>query len=197
MTGFDLLQLAVAESQNQDDDSLAFARHLYLHAIAYLLRGLPNELTEAEKASLRAALPASLQHLKVDDRSASTSTHQGHPSLLHRLLASGIVHLFLFTSFILPYLKLLLRNAYKYERTHHISERLFAAALDITDQMGKKGLGIVGAVLNGGNGKVGALLAGTCAWWIDGISGGIHEGLGEGMAIIAAKDSQREVWRRQ
>ena len=62
--------------------------------------------------------------------------------------------------------------------------------------MGKRGLGIVGAVLNGGNGKVGALLAGTCAWWIDGISGGIHEGLGEGMAIIAAKDSQREVWRR-
>ena len=200
-TGLDLLQSAVAESQNQDKESLAFARHLYLHAVAYLLQGLPNELTEAETASLEAALPISLQHPKANDRSTSPNTHQARPSLLHRLLASGIVQLFLCVSFIIPYLQLFLRNAYKYERTHHISERLFAAAMDITDQLGRRGLGLVGTILNGGNGKVGALLAGACAWWIDGISGGIHEGLGEGDGdhcgegfAEGAVEEVRELW---
>ena len=32
--------------------------------------------------------------------------------------------------------------------------------------------------------KLVAMLAGILLWWVQGISGGIHEGIGEGMSII-------------
>lgn len=190
--GLALLGTAVTEAQYPGKDNQAFARQLYVHALGYLLQGLPQNLSEAEAKSLQASIPPSLQ---IDDTrrdgqpSPRTTAGPPPPSLLHRLLASGIVHLFVFFSFIVPYIKLVLRGAYRYERTHRVSERVFAAGLDLMDQVGQTGFGIAGIVMQIGNGKVGSLMAGTCAWWIEGISGGIHDGVGEGMARMGARET--------
>ena len=45
-------------------------------------------------------------------------------------------------------------------------------------------MNVAGMVLGAGNGRVGGFILGALAWWVEGISGGIHEGLGEGMAIV-------------
>ena len=42
------------------------------------------------------------------------------------------------------------------------------------------------AVLNIGDGKVGQIMAHAAGWFVEGVTGGIHEGLGEGMVIIGA-----------
>lgn len=192
-TGLDLLGSAVTEAQYPDHGNQAFARQLYIHALGYLLQGLPQNLSAVEAKTLQASMPPSLQ---IDDRtkngSASnrTAARPPAPSLLHRLLASGIVQLFIFFSFIVPYIKIFLKSAYKYERSHRVSERVFTAGVDLVDQVGQRSLGIAGTVMQIGNGKVGNMMADTCAWWIEGISGGIHDGVGEGMVIMGAHDTR-------
>jgi hypothetical protein len=182
--GLALLESSAAESQYPDDGHRAFARRLYVHGLGYLLRGLPAELTEAEASSLQDSIPPSLHHRQRDGPCRPTGTDQ--PSVLHRLLATSIARLFLLTAFILPYIKLFLRSAYRYERTHRLSQRALATGLDAMDHIGKKGTGVADFILASGNGRLGSFIVGAVAWWVEGISGGIHQGLGEGMAIIGA-----------
>ena len=60
--------------------------------------------------------------------------------------------------------------------------------MQTVDTVGRKGSGAVNTILKHDNGKVGGMLASAVAWWIDGISGGIHDGVGEGMAIMGVRD---------
>ncbi|MCJ1398009.1 hypothetical protein MMC11_001206 [Xylographa trunciseda] len=185
--GLSLLETAVQEAQSPDCGDQAFARQLYIHSVAYLLHGLPSDISEAEAASLRPGIAPLLQRDLMgcsNKRSSSGNRAASPPSLLHRLLASGIVQLFILFSFVLPYVQLYLRSAYRYERTNHVSERIFAAGIDTMDQVGRQGFGLAGSILNSSNGRIGGMLASTCAWFIDGISGGIRDGVGEGMAMM-------------
>jgi len=185
--GLTLLATAVTEAQYPDKDNQAFARQLYIHALAYLLRGLPPNLSQAETATLQASIPS---HLLVEhstgfgDRPDDLTYDSTSPSLLHRLLACGIIQLFVVLSFVLPYAKTAIATAYEYERTNKISEKVFSTSLDLLDRLGKRSFGIAGLLLQIGNGKLGAMLLDTVAWWVDGISGGIHDGMEEGMALI-------------
>lgn len=54
------------------------------------------------------------------------------------------------------------------------------------DTLGRRGLLVSEAVLGVGDGKVGRMMADVLSWLIDGVTGGIHEGLGQGMVIIGA-----------
>ncbi|MCJ1390265.1 hypothetical protein MMC18_003123 [Xylographa bjoerkii] len=188
--GLSLLETAVQEAQYPDSGNQAFARQLYIHSLAYLLRGLPSDMSEAEAASLRPGIAPILERDPIGCSSKGSSSGNSpatSPSLLHRLLASSIVQLFILLSFVLPYVKFYLRSAYRYERTNHISERVFATSMDIMDQVGRQGFGLVGSILNSGNGRVGGILAGIFAWWIEGISGGLHEGIGKGLAVMGSR----------
>ena len=54
------------------------------------------------------------------------------------------------------------------------------------DTLRKTGLGITAAMYGMGDGKVRHVIAELAAWFAEGVLGGVHEGLGEGMAIIGA-----------
>jgi len=197
--GLNLLGLAVEESSQISQDSTygnaAFARQLYLHALAYLLRALPADLTTEESISIRGALPKGIvEPLRVElskgqlQSSSVPSKGPGdNPSLLHRTLANTIVQLFILFQFLLPYIKVLLIAAYQYERTNRISERVLNGSIDTIDTLWKRGLSLTSAIYGMGDGKIGQVLTDTVAWIIEGITGGIHDGIGEGMAIIGAK----------
>jgi len=185
--GLNLLKTAIQEARCSESGNQAFARQLYIHSLAYLLRGLPSDISEAEVASLRPGIAPLLHRDREECSSRGSSSGNSAatpPSLLHRLLASGIVQLFILFSFFLPYVKFYLRSAYRYERSNHISERVFAATLNTMDHAGRQGFGLAGSILNSGNGRMGGILTGIVAWWIDGISRGIHDGVGEGMAMM-------------
>lgn len=193
--GLSLLSLAVEESSTISRDPAfgnpSFARQVYIHSLTYLLRALPTDLTTEEQISVRGALPEGIVEplrfgLHTPYTSNPDATGQEEPSLLHRILASTIVQLFIFVQFILPYLKYLLSTAYAYDREHKISEKVLAQGIDTVDSLGKTGLSLTGAIYGMGDGKVGQMINEMAAWFVEGVMGGIHEGVGEGMVMIGA-----------
>ncbi|PBP27150.1 hypothetical protein BUE80_DR001837 [Diplocarpon rosae] len=193
--GLSLLSLAVNESSSISQDpssgNASFARQLYLHALAYLIRALPSNLTTEEQLSLRSSLPKGVVeplHLEINSYAPQVpgTSPDSQPSFLHRTLASGIVQLFIFLQFIIPHLKYLLSAAYQYDRKHKISETVFSQSIETADSLGKTGLSLAGAIYGMGDGKVGKVITETAAWFVEGITGGIHDGVGEGMVLMGA-----------
>ncbi|KAK0129293.1 hypothetical protein ONS95_001226 [Cadophora gregata] len=191
--GLSLLSLAVDESSSLSQDpnfgNASFARQLYLHALTYLIRALPTDLTTEEQLSIRSSLPQGIVeplHLEVNGYAQPNTASDSQRSLLHRTLASTIVQFFILAQFVLPYIKYLLRAAYQYDREHKISEKVFSQSIETVDTLGKAGLSWTGAIYGMGNGKVGQVMTDTAAWFVEGVTGGIHEGVGEGMVIMGA-----------
>ncbi|TVY88887.1 hypothetical protein LAWI1_G003793 [Lachnellula willkommii] len=195
--GLSLLSLADEESSVISRDNrlgnASFARQLYIHSLTYLLRALPTDLTTEEQLSVRNALPSGVvETLRVEVNPCRTRTTSiSQPSLLHRTLASTIVQLFIFFQFIIPYLKYLLRSAYQYDREHKISEKVLSQGIETVDVIGKQSLTLTSAICGMGDGKVGQMITQSAAWVVEGVAGGIHEGVGEGMGIIGVRTVER------
>lgn len=102
-------------------------------------------------------------------------------SYLHRLLASVIVQVFLIAQFFMPYIKIFLRQVYEYERRHRITERIITSTLGFADSLGKSGVGVGTAACQFNETRVGAAMGSVAAWWVEGVAGGVYEGVGEGM----------------
>ena len=174
----------------------SFARQLYLHALTYLLRALPSDLTTEEQLTVRGSLPPGVvEPLQFGANGGYTSRiyyKDDPPSLLHRTLASSIVQLFLLFQFILPYLKSLLSVAYQWDRKHKFSEKVLSQSMEAMDAIGKRGLSLTGAIYRFDNGRFGQAIAEVTAWVVEGVTGGIHEGLGEGIAIMGARKASQQ-----
>ncbi|KAI9932159.1 hypothetical protein MW887_009668 [Aspergillus wentii] len=188
---FNLLRNAGYEAQQSHSD-VRLVRSLYITAVGYLLDALPTDLTDHETRTITQKLPDSIQ-TSFPTAVSQTNNSSHHPvsqrtpserSYLHRLLASTIIQLFLLIQFLLPYAKILLQQMYQYERSHRVTERLVAATVDVADSLGKGGMNLGTAILGFQEGKVGAAVADLVSWWVEGIAGGIHEGVGEGMMIL-------------
>lgn len=147
-------------------------------------------MSAEEQISVRGALPPGVVEPLHLNSGYFLETHHPspeQPSLLHRTLATTIIQLFILAQFILPYLKYLLAAAYQYDREHKISEKILSQSIETIDSLGKTGLSLTGAIYGMGDGKVGQMITETAAWFIEGVTGGIHEGFGEGMVIMGAK----------
>ncbi|MCJ1335490.1 hypothetical protein MMC09_000761 [Bachmanniomyces sp. S44760] len=187
--GFALLESAVSEARYPHPANQAFSRQLYIHALTYLMRGLPTDLTPAETLTLQSSIPPSIiessqasHNPQFDRKSSSTSSS---PSLIHRLLASTIIHLCLLVSLLLPYIHSLARAAYQYDKTHHVSESVLAAAVDLT-RKSTETTGTLFLKLVNENGKVKQFVLATVWWWVKGVSGGLKEGVGQGLVVLGA-----------
>ncbi|KZF25156.1 hypothetical protein L228DRAFT_265630 [Xylona heveae TC161] len=196
--GVNLLTLAVEESSRPNPDidgrTASFGRQLYIHSLTYLIRGLPADLSLEEKASIRSSIPEEITGLISDNGDKQLVPARGgaalparEPSVLHRVLATGIIQIFIIFQFVLPYIKLFVKNAYLYERNNHISERLLHTSLDTVDSIGRRGVEFGGAVSKMGDGRVGQVINDLASWWVQSIAGGIYEGVGEGMVILGAR----------
>ncbi|KAI9741414.1 MAG: hypothetical protein M1818_004220 [Claussenomyces sp. TS43310] len=189
--GLNLLSLSVEESsaisRNDTYGNASFARQLYIHAMTYLLRGLPTDMTAEEQSSVRSALPTGVASpLRVDgvgqpSLNPSTSTRASQvrhpPSVVQRALASSIVQLIILFSFFLPYIRLFLKRAYDYERKNRVTERVLAGSLETADGLSRKGWGLSAAIWGAGLGDV-------LGWMLEEVGAGVREGVGEGMGRI-------------
>lgn len=77
----------------------------------------------------------------------------------------------------MPYIRVLLQAAYRYEREYRVTERVLKGGVEVLDRL----LGLVNGVLGEGRGY---LLGKMLGWWVRGICGGFQEGVGVGMARI-------------
>ncbi|KAF1981461.1 hypothetical protein K402DRAFT_398549 [Aulographum hederae CBS 113979] len=119
------------------------------------------------------------------------------PSVIHRLLATTIVQMFIFVQFILPYVQILAASVYRYERKHRMCERVISSSMNTVDGLGRRGAEVTSAIYAMNDGKVGQALNAMAIWWIRGLAGGIHEGVGEGMAILGVDSSRRRPSQRE
>lgn len=157
----------------------------------YLLDALPSDLTPEETTMLQHRLPESVKSsISAGSPQPQLARLEGpiqlkssppSRSYLHRLLASTIVHIFFIVQFLLPYMRIFLRQVYEYERTHRITERIVTATLDIADGLGNRGLDVGTSVSRFNESRVGTAVGNLAAWWVEGIAGGIYDGVGEGM----------------
>ncbi|KAJ5757582.1 uncharacterized protein N7511_006276 [Penicillium nucicola] len=184
--------------QPQADGRLA--RSLYVNALVYLLDALPQDLSADETSMLEHHIPelvkASLTPYPQPPQYLpdGKSKYNAHPrSYLHRLLASTIVQIFILLRLLLPYARLLLRQIYAYERTHRITERILTTTLDTADGLGKSSINIGMAVCKLSEGRVGAALSSFAAWWMEGVAGGIYEGVGEGMMQLGLLGKESDI----
>ena len=100
------------------------------------------------------------------------------PSFLHRSLASIIVAVCLLLRLALPYIKLFAAAVYSYDRAHHVSQRVFAFGVTAADRLGKGSVALASTAMTNN------LILGAVSYWVDGIRGGLDEGLGEGLKVI-------------
>ncbi|KAI7333546.1 hypothetical protein KC315_g4171 [Hortaea werneckii] len=182
-----LLELSTREAHSAVPDA-AFSRKLYIDSVQYLLNGLPSDLSVEEDLGLRAAIPT---HLRESSDAAETSVvvqtgpegdalhldrSSTRHSTLHQAVASITVHIFLAVAFILPYIQLLLQQAYRYDREHKISDRVLAQGTLTADVIAKQLLLLANSVYEMHDGKVGMAVRDMGLWWVHGVSGGVYEG---------------------
>lgn len=183
--------------------SPAFPRQLYLHACTYLLRALPSDLSAEEAISIENALPQPVRdglarsrpscdhhdivaHGRTSSTSVTGQQAAAQRSTLHRLVAFLVLRFFLIVNMLLPYVRFFLGELYRFERRHRISERVFSAGVQGVDIMGKRSLQFSRRVASVNDGRVGQCMNELMVWWIRGVTGGIHEGVGAGLNIVGA-----------
>lgn len=197
MQGHALLSLSTQEASSHTQNP-RFSRKLYIDSVEYLLNGLPSDMTAHEELSLRTALPDSLLLLpssSSDNQLAVPSVEHNaeptpaapEPSVLHHAVASITLYAFLLISFVLPYVQLFLQEAYRYDRKHKISDRLFAQGVMAADTVGKQTLVLANNVCAMNDGRVGEAVKEVGMWWVQGVSGGVYEGVGEGMQVLGLR----------
>ena len=182
--GINLLETVIAEAQYPEQRNQAFSRQQYIHALAYLLHGLPQDLNEHEATTLQNALPSTLGRPHETDAQRMDKGQRNSRSLPHRALASAIVQLFLLLQILLPYLRLFLRATYDYERTNRVAERALAASVSAIDSIGKTSIDILRSILKNGNGRAIQVVAALSVWWMQEISSGIQEGVENCVDIV-------------
>ena len=143
--------------------------------MVYLTQGLPSDLTDQEILQLKNALP---QSLKVSTPPDTAPPRKINPSILHRSLASIIIAICLLLRLALPYIKLLLAVIYSYDRAHQFRKRLFAFSITAADSLGKRSIALASTAMTN------EVVLGTVTYWVDGIRGGLNEGLDQGLRVI-------------
>jgi hypothetical protein len=155
-------------------------------------------MTPEEKISIWSAVPADVLDLsqvntsskevvRAAERRLAEQNGEESPSFLHRALATFIVEMFVLFQFLLPYINIFAAAAYKYERQNRISERVFASSMNTMDGIMKSTVRLGNSVCQMNDGKVGQALNDLICWWVRSVTGGIHQGVGEGLAVLGVE----------
>lgn len=211
--GLNLITQAHQESpqlSRDDEEGLPqFSRQLYIHGITYLLRGLPADMTPEEILSVQAAIPPQLSSLDPNCQAlipaltrrpqTAPNAPQEEPSILHRITATMILEFCTIMQFLLPYIQLFIGYVYRYERQHRISERIFSRSINTVDEFGRRSVQFTNAICKMNDGKVGQAINDLTVWWVRGVTGGIHQGLSEGVVVLStgAEANQNSRTRRR
>lgn len=175
-----MLQIALSEPQGRLSTDSTFQRQVYVDSLGYLLRGLPADLSRAELATIRNALPVDATTKGVIDTPQEHPPRKPDPSLLHRGLASMVVFVCIAIRLLAPYIKYFLNTVWRYERSHRVSEQLLAAGISTADTLGKKSIELATIALGH------RMVINGLEYCVEGVRGGLTEGFGEGIKFIEA-----------
>jgi hypothetical protein len=92
--------------------------------------------------------------------------------------------------FLLPYIKLFLSHTYQFERKHQIAKRLVNTSVATVDDIGRKTLRLSQTVCQMNDGMVGQVINEVAVWWVRGITGGVQEGIAEGLRVVRVEERE-------
>ena len=196
LAGFNLLQVALEESstmaRDPEAENAAFIRQVYLHAIAYLLRALPPDLSSEEKLGIGSALPSGIvEPLQLDHAAGIQTQDPSHPpSMLHRTLAFTIFQLFILFQVVLPYIRCFFTAAVQYEHEHQVLKKTFSRGFEVVALLSRQALSYSNTPHDTKNGLVGKTVTEWSAWAVEGVVGGVCDGVGAGMGMMNARSSK-------
>lgn len=157
-----------------------FERDAYVDGMAYLLRGLPEDLTPHERDRLLRSIPVDiLPHNVMQDSPAQAST-------IYRLTSSVVLWLIFAFSVILPYLSLVLQWLASLERKYKLSETAGHYAFQSTNSI----LTHAGHILQASRGhelRIGHMLLSRLLWTVEEVSRGVADGLDQGLSGVRAQ----------
>lgn len=176
----------------------SLSRQVYVHGVTYVLRGLPTDLSSDEKLGIWSSMPAGVQKIAPIANTAimaepmagakKTSLLPAQAPMLQQAVASLVVQMFLLMQFLLPYVKYCVTVLYGYERQYRISERVIASSVQSCEGMLRTGLQVTTAISKMNDGKVGQTLNELGMWWVSGVTAGIHQGVGDGLTLLAERE---------
>lgn len=216
--GMELLQLCMmrkGDAVNRDSKTTEIApsspvRALYIHAVTYLLRALPSDMTCEEQATLRIALPANFDEGDRDQASSQAShSHERRKqagdsrtaSILHRIARRVTFNTFLLLSILLPLvvgifniLKALAARYHLKERMFDLSSAVLALMIAQARHTGQRSVQLYERADIKDEGKTTFGL--ERAFWVGAISlsGGVRQGLSEALASVQTSDASVAAW---
>jgi hypothetical protein len=190
-----------ALARDSEDASAILTRQLYMHGMAYLLRGIPSDLTQDELLSLQAAVPANILNIQNDpcahalipfsrQNELAREGPNPEPSILHRITAAVVFQTFVLIQFLMPYIKLFIGHAYRWEREHKVTQRIANKSITTVNELGRRSLQLSHTICQMNDGKVGQAINDLTFWWVSGVTGGLQQGISEGVVMIGADRNQ-------
>ena len=161
--------------------SASSVRNQYVDGATYVMRALPNDLEPVEFSQLQNALAGKLQ---ADWRSPSPRRAKGN--LLSRSITFLMLRCAFFLSFILPILMDLLDRFLRYEREHHVVQKLFVGTGQAIESVGEQGLDLKDAIVRFSQRRLGSTLFAGFIWIAEGVVQGVSEGAGRSAVIVGS-----------
>jgi len=157
-----------------------FESDAYVDGLAYLLRGLPENLTQHERDRLLRSMPGDILPHKLEQDSPTQA------STIYRLTSSLVLRLIFAFSIILPYVLLALQWLANMERKYKVSETVGHYALQSTNSI----VTHAGHILQASRGhewRVGQMLLSRLLWTVEEVSRGVADGLDQGLSGVRAQ----------
>ncbi|RYP32562.1 hypothetical protein DL766_003887 [Monosporascus sp. MC13-8B] len=167
-----------ASSRHRAD--AVFARKSYIDGVVYMLKALPEDMDEIERAAVRRAAADSCGEQESREREREG---QGQ-TFLHRWVQSLVALVVLLAHALFRLFREGVRLGARYEREHHVSQALVELGLVAAGAVGRCGA-VLGAAANAaGDSPVGRAVGALAAWALENVIAGVQDGLGEGMQTV-------------
>ena len=164
----------IAKSQaDQGGDPIAM-RSMHIDALRYMHMALPPDLTGVEIQSLRASMSP---QLITGTPGVAEHYHHREPSILRQSIARVVCWLVAGLLLMLPVFMTFLDRLLRFEREHQVTERVITSGLELTSTLGERGIVLQQAMVRFKDGRVGGACVGMGSWFVEGVVGGINDGL--------------------
>ncbi len=179
------------DSSSRSRDDATFARKSYIDGVVYMLKALPDDMDDLEKAAVRRAAAHSCKDREGEvgqtttlPRRAAYRPSDGKKPLLHRCVQGLVATLVLLAHLLFYLFKEGLRIGARYERQYNISQVLVERGFVVAGALGQYSVGLRARINEMSESQVGHALGALTAWALETVIAGVQDGLGEGLQII-------------
>lgn len=181
-------RILTSATQRLSCNDATISRALYIDAVKYLNRGLPQDLNESEINAIIEFLPfkcrmqgqrgqdLAVNLAKTKPRTDTQSSAQS-PNMIRTSTARVITFLLALAMFALPLVASLLNRALAYEREHHLTERAVVASGQVARSAGSAGITVGDYIVKWSRSSVGVYFIVRLGWLMQSMIEGVGDGI--------------------